>query len=122
MFLMKNVRGSEGLTSRKHLLHLAYEKWSGIALTVRPIQAEIAEKIVDGQPRQHSAWDCEAPEVRLEQWMGGQGTPDFSRAMKELVVHVEEAADVLPGEAAAHGPFPVDEGQRAIGEPLHIPG
>jgi hypothetical protein len=42
--------------------------------------------------------------------------------MKQLVLHVEEAADVLPWEAAAYGPFPVDECQGAIGEPLHIPG
>src|SRR5256885_230618 len=74
-----------------------------------------------GEGQQCRRRDGESFEVLPNQGMGVEHVPGVAGAVEEGILNVEEAEDVLAGEAAEDRPLPVDGAAAAAGEALEVP-
>ena len=103
------------------LTNLALHICSSIQISFRVVFAKTTDQVMHGESLHRGKRKPEASAVLRQQSMSSEDFPYIRRLFEEIVLHVEVAANILPGKSLLNRPLPVDQRQLAIDKAAHVP-
>ena len=91
-------------------------------VTAPPVHYKDTQQVMHGQSRKCGRGNFKPAIVVADERMTVQHLPDIPVPVKQRVLDIEVAEEVLAGKDVEHGPFPIDSAGLPTRKALEVPG